>query len=392
MDRASAIKAGSDKLGRSSGSSPLSNRGGRGAEPSGGGADPFGSDGDDEDDDASGLFIGRGGASAEPFGAMEADDAEDGLADLPPSPRTRGRSTSVTSADPEPPSPAPAPAAPVVLRASLRQSLTQAPVLDLRTWLRDIGLEGRTVAIGRELQIPPDGEPCEPALADLSDSGIDAAGLSAGLRLFERKRLVNAANQCRSGQAPGAAFPPASSKQTIPHTLNQAKLVEYEGLLTAAGLAWGDLSWVTADDLEEAGMKEFHAKRLVRTIKNKVKFRAVEVSEEGVPPIGAAADAVAPSSPAPAPQPQPQPQPEPEPEPQPQPQPEAEAEAEAEADDDGDESKPLLTDGNGAASAAGISEGLPPPPARSWWQCCVHVPPAMVPSPDSVDVEAQMAD
>jgi hypothetical protein len=200
--------------------------------------------------------------------------------DQSPPPPTRARSSSVTEEDDGGDGP------PAPTRAPTRQRQPSVPVVDLRTWLRTIGLEGHTRAIAAALRVVPDGEPITSELKAQADAALDAAALTANLRLFERKRFVNAVANCRNDQPAGAAFPPATEKQSVRGVLKRAKLLDYEGVLGSKGLGWGDLSWVTANDLEEAGLKYGHARRLVRIINKEVKFRAVD--EEGVPPVAPA--------------------------------------------------------------------------------------------------------
>ena len=201
--------------------------------------------------------------------------------------------------------------------------------IDLRTWLRAIDLHGRTGALAAALRVPADGEPITRELAEQTDSVLEEAAMQANLRLFERRRFMNAVEQCRNAQPAGAAFPPPAAKQSVERVLTKTGLEEYADALAAHGLKWGDLSWAAQNDLEEAGMKFYHAKRLVRYIKKDVKFRAVD--EEAVPPLLVAvdegegeSDEDAPSSLTGRPMPgatscEPEPEAETEPEPQPEP-------------------------------------------------------------------------
>ena len=200
---------------------------------------------------------------------------EGGSEPEPESVVTRTRSSSVDSRSPQPRPPAkaaaPSPAAP---RPGVGGD-------DLRTWLGRIGLAARTKAVAEALQLQPDGEPVTQDLVSQPDGSIEAAALKAGLEYFERRRFAHAVEECRAGHPPNASFPAADKRQSVTDFLKEAKLPKYRETLEAAGLVWGDLKWVAQDDLEGAGMKQFHAARLLRHRKQ-VKFQFV--AEEGVPP------------------------------------------------------------------------------------------------------------
>jgi serine/threonine protein kinase len=139
------------------------------------------------------------------------------------------------------------------------------PRADALAWLRS-GVDRATcveMLLAQE-QPPPSSD------ADTSASAAGAAIYTptadelkrAGLRLFEVSRVLRAAEQLRRGGSLEAIFREPAPGESLGDFLTKHKLQNYAADLERHGLLWGDLPFVSEQELLDVGLKQFHAKRL----------------------------------------------------------------------------------------------------------------------------------
>jgi hypothetical protein len=104
---------------------------------------------------------------------------------------------------------------------------------------------------------------------------LDRCVAAAGLRYFEVQRLerllpwaLREAARGREGEtvALSTLYPQPQAGQSVAGFLDQHQLSQYASALEAKGLQWGDLPFMSFEVLSAAGLKKFHALRMLRKL------------------------------------------------------------------------------------------------------------------------------